>query len=73
MVSGVLFVLIGEALVLRSWAHAALSLAFLLVRIAYIALLDEPQLEARFGDEYRIYRRHVARLLPRLRPWSPET
>ena len=27
--------------------------------------------EARFGDEYREYCRHVERLVPRLRPWQP--
>ena len=37
----------------------------------YIPLLEEPDLEVRFGESYREYRRHVPRLLPRLRPWNP--
>jgi protein-S-isoprenylcysteine O-methyltransferase Ste14 len=66
-------VLIGEVLLLRSLPHAVLVLVFLLLAVAYIRLLDEPQIEARFGDEYRRYRQHVSRLLPRARPWNPDT
>ena len=71
MISGVLFVLIGEALLLRSWAHGQWALLFLVINLVYIPLSEEPQLEARFGASYAEYRRHVRRLLPRLRPWNP--
>jgi protein-S-isoprenylcysteine O-methyltransferase Ste14 len=71
LVSGVLFLLGGEALVLQSWPHGAYALVFLVASVQYIALLEEPQLEARYGDEYRVYRQHVMRLMPRLRPWTP--
>jgi protein-S-isoprenylcysteine O-methyltransferase Ste14 len=70
-ISGVLFVLFGEALVLQSLPHALLALALLFIAAAYIALLEEPQIEARFGDEYRRYCQHVSRLVPRARPWTP--
>jgi len=72
VVSGVLFVLFGEAMMLLSVPHATWALAFLFFALVYVPLLEEPQLEARFGDEYRRYRRHVSRFLPRLRPWKPE-
>lgn len=72
LVSGVLFVLFGEALLLQSLPHLAWAGAVLLLALVYIPLLEEPQLEVRFGEEYRQYRRHVSRLLPRLRPWTPE-
>jgi protein-S-isoprenylcysteine O-methyltransferase Ste14 len=72
MISGVAFMLCGEALALRSVPHACLAAAFLLLSLSYLSLLDEPQLEARFGDAYRRYRRHVPRLFPRLRPWRAE-
>jgi protein-S-isoprenylcysteine O-methyltransferase Ste14 len=72
VVSGVLFVLFGEAMLLGSLAHMIWALAFLAFSLVYVPLLEEPQLEARFGDEYRQYRRHVSRFLPRLRPWKPE-
>lgn len=70
MISGVLFVLFGEALLLRSAPHAEWAAAFLVINLIYIPLLEEPGLEARFGDCYREYCRHVPRLWPRLRPWE---
>ena len=71
MISGVLFLLIGEALLLRSWAHGRWALLFLVINLVYIPLAEEPQLEGRFGASYTEYRRHVRRLVPRLRPWNP--
>ena len=70
MISGVLFVLFGEALVLRSVPHAEWAALFLLINLIYIPLFEEPQLESRFGEDYREYRRHVRRFVPRLRPWK---
>jgi protein-S-isoprenylcysteine O-methyltransferase Ste14 len=72
MISGVIFVLFGEALGARSVLLTLWATAFLLVSVVYTTWLDESQLEARFGDEYRRYLRGVPRFLPRLRPWSPE-
>ena len=73
MICGVTLILFGEALVLESVPHAIWAAAFLLFTLIYVPLLDEPQLEARFGDDYRRYQRHVSRFLPRLRPWNPDT
>ncbi|HKD18069.1 MAG TPA: isoprenylcysteine carboxylmethyltransferase family protein [Thermoanaerobaculia bacterium] len=71
MISGVLFVLFGEALVLRSRPHAEWAAAFLVINLLYIPVLEEPMLEARFGDPWLQYCRNVPRFLPRLRPWMP--
>jgi protein-S-isoprenylcysteine O-methyltransferase Ste14 len=71
MISGVLFVLMSEALILRSWPHGGWALVFLAINATYIPLVEEPQLAARFGASYVEYRRHVRGLLPRLRPWQP--
>jgi protein-S-isoprenylcysteine O-methyltransferase Ste14 len=71
MISGVLLVLLGEALVLRSRSHFLWACTFFAINAVYIPLLEEPDLEDRFGESYREYRRHVPRLLPRLRPWDP--
>lgn len=71
MISGVLFVLFGEAAILRSPSHLIWALTFLGLNAVYIPLLEEPQLERRFGKPYVEYCRHVPRLLPRLRPWEP--
>jgi protein-S-isoprenylcysteine O-methyltransferase Ste14 len=71
MISGVILLLFGEALVLRSPAHGAWAAAFVALNLLHIPLVEEPQLERRFGDAYREYRRHVRRFLPRLTPWRP--
>ena len=71
MISGVLFVLIGEALLLLSTVHGIWAATFLGLNLLYIPLLEEPQLEARYGGSYREYRKHVGRIWPRLRPWQP--
>ena len=70
MISGVLFILFGEALVLRSWPHARWALLFLCINLVYIPLLEEPMLRVRFGNSYGEYRRHVWMFIPRLRPWT---
>jgi protein-S-isoprenylcysteine O-methyltransferase Ste14 len=69
MISGVIFVLFAEALVLLSLRHAVWAAAFVLLNLIYIPLVEEPQLERRFGESYREYCKHVRRILPRLRPW----
>jgi protein-S-isoprenylcysteine O-methyltransferase Ste14 len=71
MISGVIFVLFGEALILMSRPHLNWALLFLAINLVYIPLLEEPQLEWRFGEAYHEYRRHVRRFIPRLRPWDP--
>ena len=71
MISGVLFVLAGEAMLLRSTAHAVWAVVFLGINLVYIPLI-EPLLRHRFGDPYREYCGHVPRVFPRLRPWPPD-
>lgn len=71
MISGVLLVLIGEGLILRSRAHLLWACSFFAINAVYIPLLEEPLLERRFGERYRHYCRHVPRLIPRLCPWAP--
>ena len=71
MISGVLFVLIGEALVLRSLPHAAWAGIFLAANAVFIPWYEEPHLARVFGEPYRTYRAHVPRILPRLTPWQP--
>jgi len=71
MISGVVFVLFGEALILRSRPHAQWATIFLLLNAVMIPFFEEPQLRRRFGAAYAEYTRNVPRLIPRLRPWTP--
>jgi protein-S-isoprenylcysteine O-methyltransferase Ste14 len=70
MISGVIAILAGESLALGSRPLAAWCGIFTAVNMLYIPLLEEPQLEARFGAAYRAYKRHVPRWIPRRRPWE---
>jgi protein-S-isoprenylcysteine O-methyltransferase Ste14 len=70
MISGVLFVLVGEALLFGSPAIAVEAACVFLVNAVYFPLVEEPGLAQRFGDEYERYRANVPRWIPRLRAWS---
>lgn len=71
MISGVVLVLFGEALTLRSGPHLMWALIFLGANFVYIPLSEEAGLRRRFGDSYAEYCLHVPRLIPRLTPWCP--
>ena len=70
MISGVPFILAGEAAILRSRPHAEWAAVFAIINMIYIPLLEEPALKARFGASYGRYCRAVRRFVPRLTPWS---
>jgi protein-S-isoprenylcysteine O-methyltransferase Ste14 len=71
MIVGVIFIIAAESLIFRSLALAEWAAIFLLINAIYFPLLEEPQLENRFGEEYRQYKRHVRRFIPRISPWTP--
>jgi protein-S-isoprenylcysteine O-methyltransferase Ste14 len=65
MISAVLAVLIGEALVFASGGLALYCALFFAVNWLYFVLHEEPGLEHRFGAAYREYKRTVPRWIPR--------
>ncbi|MCS6966896.1 MAG: isoprenylcysteine carboxylmethyltransferase family protein, partial [Candidatus Kapabacteria bacterium] len=64
MYFGVLSVLAGEALLLRSWGLALLTFGAFVCFNAFLFWFEEPQLRRRFGEEYLSYAREVPRWLP---------
>jgi protein-S-isoprenylcysteine O-methyltransferase Ste14 len=70
MISGVLFVLLGEVLITASLPLFGLFLFGGVVNAVYIPLVEEAGLVKRFGDEYRTYKRNVPRWIPRLTQWK---
>ena len=70
MITGVLLVLLAEAIVLGSWPIAAWMLLFFIGNAIYFPLVEERGLERRFGSKYLNYKSHVPRWVPRLRPWK---
>jgi len=71
MISGVLMILLAEALFTGSRRILIWFLLFLVINLVYIPLLEEPGLAARFGDRYGLYKKNVPRWLPRVKPWVP--
>ena len=69
MISGVLFVLLGEAILLGSFAQLAWFGCFLGVNAIYLPLGEEPGLLRRFGADYARYKAAVPRWVPRRTPW----
>jgi protein-S-isoprenylcysteine O-methyltransferase Ste14 len=70
MISGVFSILLGEAVLLGSRVLLVWFLAFVLLNLLYVPLVEEPGLERRFGDDYRLYKRHVRRWIPSRKPWQ---
>jgi protein-S-isoprenylcysteine O-methyltransferase Ste14 len=70
MISGVALMLIGQALFWGSWETAIWAAVFIVINHVYFVVLEEPGLESRFGDDYRVYKENVPRWIPRIRPWS---
>ena len=72
MISGVLSLLLAEALILGSAALLTYFGFAAAVNMVYIPLSEEPGLLRRFGGEYALYRQHVPRWIPRLKPWDQQ-
>ena len=70
MITGALFILIGEALLFQSWLIAGWFILFWLANLIYIPFVEEVQLEERFGDTYLDYVSQVPRWMPRLQPYK---
>ena len=70
MISGVLFVLLGESVLTASLPLFWWFLVFAFINATYIPLLEEPGLVTRFGEAYLGYKQNVPRWVPRWRPWD---
>lgn len=71
MITGVLLLLLAEALLLQSLPIFLWLAVFLLLNNIYFPLFEERSLEKRFGADYLEYKKHVSRWIPRLSPWNP--
>lgn len=71
MITAVLTVLAGEAVLFWSLPLLTWFAIFFAGNYAVFRFFEEPQLEERFGEEYREYKRNVPRWLPRRNPRTP--
>lgn len=67
MIMGVLTVLIGESVAIMSLPIFIWAIIFFIINNIYFFLYEESNLEKKFGDEYREYKRNVPRWIPRLK------
>lgn len=70
MISGVMAVLLGEALIFHSVKIFIWLITFFVINTVYFIVFEEPGLVKRFGDAYIAYRQNVPRWIPRLKPWE---
>ena len=61
MISGVLVMLTAEAVFLGSWPLVGWTVFFFAANSVYFPLSEEPGLERRFGEAYRLYKTQVPR------------
>jgi len=71
MITSVMFMLLAEALLYRSWPLAGWLIIFFLANAIYFPLVEEKGLSKRFGDAYLQYKAHVPRWFPRIASWTP--
>ena len=69
MITAVLAVLLGQALVFGSVPILIWAAVFAAINHAFFLLYEEPAVERRFGEEYRRYRENVPRWVPRRTGW----
>jgi protein-S-isoprenylcysteine O-methyltransferase Ste14 len=70
MISGVATILLGESAVFGRPSLLIWLAVFVALNHMFFLLVEEPGLIARFGDEYRGYKRNVPRWIPRRRPYA---
>ena len=70
MISGVLAILLGEAILLGALALFIWFVTFFIMNAIYLPLSEEPGLERRFGNDYLEYKKNVPRWIPRRDAWN---
>jgi protein-S-isoprenylcysteine O-methyltransferase Ste14 len=70
MISGVMFILLGEALLAASLPLFCWFAFCVALNVVYIPLAEEPGLVKRFGADYLAYKQNVPRWIPRMRAWN---
>ena len=67
MLTSAIIMVCGGGVVLDSWSFMAGGLAIPTVYLVYIRLVEERELEARFGEEYLAYKSSTPFIVPRIR------
>lgn len=70
MISGIILILLGEAILFNSWPLLLWTIFFLAGNMLYIPRIEEKGLLRRFGEPYTVYMHSVPRWIPRFRHWD---
>ncbi len=70
MISGVVTMLVGHALFHGSRVLGIWAATFVAFNHVFFLLFEEPDLEGRFGEDYRRYKAQVPRWIPQRAPWN---
>jgi len=70
MITGAVFILIGEILFLGSLYILCWAFIFFIGNHFWFVFFEEKGLEKRFGQSYLKYKKHVPRWIPRLTPYE---
>ncbi|HNT25074.1 MAG TPA: isoprenylcysteine carboxylmethyltransferase family protein [Anaerolineales bacterium] len=70
MALGTMVAGLGLAILIASISAVALVLALAALLLVYIKLVEEKEMEARFGEAYRAYRKQTPLIIPRFRKRS---
>jgi protein-S-isoprenylcysteine O-methyltransferase Ste14 len=73
MITGVFFILLGEAFVFHSTNILLWAGVFFLINTLYFRWKEEPALYERFGEDYLTYKKNVPRWMPRWKPYELKT
>jgi protein-S-isoprenylcysteine O-methyltransferase Ste14 len=68
MALGAILMYSGVAILLGSISAVVLVLIGAVVLLTYIKLLEEKEMELRFGEAYQEYRKQTSFIIPRFRP-----
>lgn len=71
MIMGVLTVLIGESITIASVNIVVWAMIFFIINNLYFKFYEEPDLEKKFGDDYRTYKKNVHRWIPGTKSFQP--
>jgi protein-S-isoprenylcysteine O-methyltransferase Ste14 len=62
--------LVSESIVIKSLNISIWAAIFIIINTIYFIFSEEPGLEKRFGNDYKIYKRNVNRWVPRITPFN---
>ncbi len=65
MVTGTIFMILGLGISLDSWSFLAFGLIIPSLYLLYIKIVEEKELEARFGKSYREYKKSTPFIFPK--------